>query len=146
MRSQWKCENKISAQSSQIRDLCSKLDSAITKNSQMQEFLNPSTLQTVVSNVLHTAQSSSLGRIVTNLVLGKASLSWVSPGNLSFQLGRTGTTDPKKTCRYCKVMGHDLDNCLCLQCKKECPGLSTVRGRVKLEGSCFWGSQGRSKG
>ena len=57
-KSQWKHKNKISAQSSQIRDLCSKLDSAVTENSKMWDFLNPSTLQMVVTNALHAAQSN----------------------------------------------------------------------------------------
>ena len=49
----------MSTQSSQIRDLCSKLDAAITENSQMQEFLNPSTIQNIITNTLQVAQSST---------------------------------------------------------------------------------------
>ena len=60
-KSQWKCEAKMSVQSSQKRDLCSKLDSAIAENSQMQEFLNPGTLQMAVTNALQAPQSSSHG-------------------------------------------------------------------------------------
>ena len=40
-KSQCKQEKKISAQSSQIKDLCTKLDRAIAKNTQIQELLNP---------------------------------------------------------------------------------------------------------
>ena len=29
--------------------------------------------------------------------------------------GKDGTTDPDKTCNYCKDMGHSIDNCLHLQ-------------------------------
>ena len=98
MRSQQKCENKISAQSSQIKDLHSKLDSAITENSQMQEFLNPSTLQTVVSNVLHAAQSSSHGRSYNSGPRqGKPFLG--QPWEPQLSAGKDGTTDPKKTCQ-----------------------------------------------
>ena len=117
LRFQWKCENKISAQSSQIRDLCSKLDSAHVENSQMQEFLNPSTLQTVVSNGLHTTQSSSHScSYNSGPRQGKPFLG--QPWEPQLSAGKDRTTDPEKTCQYCKDMGHDLDNCLHLQCKK----------------------------
>ena len=56
-----KCNAKISAQSSQIQNLCSKLDAAVAENSQMHEYLHPSTLQTAVTNALQTAQSNSCG-------------------------------------------------------------------------------------
>ena len=56
---------------------------------------------------------------ITIWVLGKVNLSWAGPWNLSFQLGKIRTIDPKKTCHYCKDTGHNLDNCLCLQHKKD---------------------------
>ena len=59
LKSQQKWEAKMSIQSSQIKELHSKLDSAIMGNSQMWEFLNPSTLQTVVTNALKAAQSGN---------------------------------------------------------------------------------------
>ena len=67
-RSQQKHEAKMSAQLSQIRDLHSKLDTAIMENSQMWEFLNPSTLSPIVIITVIMVQ-----------VQGKASLSWVGP-------------------------------------------------------------------
>ena len=43
-KSQHKWDKKISAQSSQIKDLCLKLDGAIAENTQIRELLNPTTL------------------------------------------------------------------------------------------------------
>ena len=43
-KSQCKWEKKISAQSSQIKDLHTKLDGAIAENVQIWELLNPATL------------------------------------------------------------------------------------------------------
>ena len=51
----------MSVQYSQIRGLHSKLDSVITENSEMWEFLNPGTLQMAVTNMLQAAQSGSHG-------------------------------------------------------------------------------------
>ena len=45
-----KCDTKISAQSSQIQDLHSKLDAAMVENLQMHEYLHLSTLQTAITN------------------------------------------------------------------------------------------------
>ena len=99
LKSQWKHKNKISAGSSQIKDLHSKLDSAITENSQMQEFLNPSTLQMVVYNVLHAAQASSHSHSYNSGPRqGKPFLGWSWEPQLS--AGKDRTTDPEKTCRY----------------------------------------------
>ena len=97
-KSQQKYKNKISAQSSQIKDLCSKLDSAIAENSQMLEFLNPSTLQMVVYNALHAAQSSSHSHSYNSGPRqGKPFLGWSWEPQLS--AGKDGTTDPEKTCQ-----------------------------------------------
>ena len=43
-KSQIKKDKKISAQSSQIKDLWSKLDQAVAENSQIRELLSPATL------------------------------------------------------------------------------------------------------
>ena len=56
-----KHDAKISAQSSQIQNLHNKLDAAVAENSQMHEYLHPSTLQTAVTNALQAAQSNSHG-------------------------------------------------------------------------------------
>ena len=61
-KTQLKCNTKVSAQNSQIWDLHSKLDAAITENSQIWEFLNPDMLQTVVTNTLHAVQLGSHGQ------------------------------------------------------------------------------------
>ena len=54
-KSQRKQEKKISAQSSQIKDLRMKLDGAIAENTQIQELLNPNVLQTAFMNSLQAA-------------------------------------------------------------------------------------------
>ena len=55
LKSQRKRDQKISAQSSQIKDLQVKLDGAIAKNTQIQELLNPATLQTAFTNALQAS-------------------------------------------------------------------------------------------
>ena len=54
-------EKKISAQSSQIKDLCTKLDGAIAENIQIRELLNPATLQTAFTNALQAMQFRPYG-------------------------------------------------------------------------------------
>ena len=34
-------------------------------------------------------------------------------------MGKDGTTDPDKECRYCKDTGHELNNCKRLQHKED---------------------------
>ena len=55
LKSQHKRDQKISAQSSQIKDLQVKLDRAIAKNAQIRELLNPATLQTAFTNALQAS-------------------------------------------------------------------------------------------
>ena len=45
-----KKDRKISTQASQIKELCSKLDKAIAENSQMREYLSPTSLQSAFTN------------------------------------------------------------------------------------------------
>ena len=78
------------------------MESAIVENSQMWEFLNPSTLQTAVSNVLILFNLVATV-LVTSLVLDKASPSWVGPRNLSFQLGRMGPPTPRRLAGTVKI-------------------------------------------
>ena len=104
-KSQHKREKKISAQSSQIKDLRTKLDGAIAKNFQIWELLSPATLQTAFMNALQVTQ---FGPNRSGKFLGKQCEPVVAAG-------KDGTMDPEKTCNYCKDMGHDVDNCLCLQ-------------------------------
>ena len=40
---------------------------------------------------------------------------WVSSVNQSLQLARMGELIQRRLCNYCKDMGHNVDNCLCLQ-------------------------------
>ena len=122
-KSQWKNEKKISAQSSQIKDLHRKLDSTIAENSQMWEFFNPNSLQTAFTNALQAVQTSSgHGRGYRNSnssnsrqckpFLGRSQEPQLSAG-------KDRTTDPEKSYRYCKDMRHELENCLCLHNQKE---------------------------
>ena len=104
-KTQQKCQKKMNAQSSQIRDLCSKLDAAMAENAQVQELLNPSTLQTVVTSALQAVQpgehsQSNIGR-PSKPFLGK-------PQEPQLAAGKDGTIDPDKTCRYCKDTGHEV--------------------------------------
>ena len=110
-----KKDGKINAQASQIKELRTKLDEAVAKNSQMREFLSPTTLQTAFTNALQAAKESNLSnptqRSDRQPFQGKR-----QPTKLS--VGIDGTTDPEKSCRYCKYMGHKIGNCLRLQARK----------------------------
>ena len=57
-KSQIKKDKKISAQSSQIKDLWSKLDQAVAENSQIQELLSLATLTMVFTNALMASKTS----------------------------------------------------------------------------------------
>ena len=74
-----KWEKKISVQSSQIKDLHTKLDGAIAENIQIWELVSPATLQTTFTNALQTTQFR----------LNRSSF-WVSNVNQSLQLAKTG--------------------------------------------------------
>ena len=41
------------------------------------------------------------------------------PREPQLSVGKDGTTDPDKTCRYCKDSEHELGNCVHLQRKKD---------------------------
>ena len=58
-KSQTKKDGKISAQSSQIKDLHTKLDQAVAENSQIREFLSPTSLQKAFTSALQAAQTVS---------------------------------------------------------------------------------------
>ena len=51
--------------------------------------------------------------------LGEASLSWGGSVLPSLLAGKDGVTNPKQTCRYCKDMGHLLENCLSLEARNK---------------------------
>ena len=71
---------------------------------QIRELLNPTTLQTAFTNALQASgQFRPRGKF-----FGKRR----DPG---IAAGIDGTTDPDKSCNYCKDTGHKKDNCLCLQ-------------------------------
>ena len=86
----------------------------------MHEYLHPSTLQTAVTNVLQAAQSNlhgcggSCGFVPRE---GRPFLGW--PREPQLLAGKDGTINPDKTCRYFKATGHELENCVCLQRKKD---------------------------
>ena len=56
VKSKPKKDGKISAQSSQIKDLSTKLDQAVAENSQIREFLSPTSLQKAFISALQAAQ------------------------------------------------------------------------------------------
>ena len=114
-KSQTKKDGKINAQSSQIKDLCSKLDQAVAENSRIREFLSPTSLQKAFTSALQAAQVAS-GSKGTSGPGKQPFLGKHHPSQLS--AGIDGTTDPEKSCRYCKDTGHLLENCLWLQAKE----------------------------
>ena len=57
-KSQIKKDKKISAQSSQIKDLWDKLDQAVAENSQIRELLSPATLTMAFTNALTVSKTS----------------------------------------------------------------------------------------
>ena len=85
----------------------------------MWEFLNPSTLQIMVTNALQAAQANSQGCGNNNLGSRQGKSYLGRPQELQLSAGKDGTVDPEKTCHYCKDTGHNLDNSLHLQCKKD---------------------------
>ena len=110
-----KKDGKINAQASQIKELRTKLDEAVAENSQMREFLSPTALQTAFTNALQAAKESNSSN--PNLRSGQQPFQGKhQPSQLS--AGIDGTTDPEKSCRYCKDMGHEIGNCLRLQARK----------------------------
>ena len=115
-----KRDAKISAQSSQIQNLCNKLDAAVVENSQMHEYLHPSTLQTAVTNALQAVQGNSHGCGGSHGFAPREGKPFLGqPREPQLSVGKDRTTDPDKTCRYCKDSGHELGNCVHLQRKKD---------------------------
>ena len=55
-----KKDGKINAQASQIKELRIKLDEAVAENSQMWEYLSPTSLQTAFTNALQAASKNNL--------------------------------------------------------------------------------------
>ena len=55
-----KQDDKISAQSSQIKDLRTKLDQAVAENPQIREFLSPTSLQKAFTSALQAAKMGSI--------------------------------------------------------------------------------------
>ena len=104
LKSQHQWDQKISAQSSQIKDLHAMLDRAIAKNTQIREWLNPEMIQTAFTNALQASGQFCTG----SRFFGKRR-------ELKVAAGIDGTTDPDKSCNYCKDTGHEKNNCLCLQ-------------------------------
>ena len=61
--------------------------------------------------------------------------------------GKDGTIDLEKSCKYCKDMGHDIDNCLHLQKRKAfLSHQSQSREWVKLKAPTFKGQGEGAKG
>ena len=81
----------------------------------MREFLSPTALQTAFTNALQAVKKSD--PFNPNLRSGPQPF-WgkLRPSQLS--AGIDGTTDPEKSCNYCKDMGHVIGNCLRLQARK----------------------------
>ena len=86
----------------------------------MHEYLHPSTLQTAVTNALQAAQSNLCGHGGSCGFAPREGKPFLGqPREPQLLVGKDGTTDPDKTCRYCKNSGHELGNCVHLQRKKD---------------------------
>ena len=120
-KSQAKKDKKISAQSSQIKDLRSKLDQAVAENSQIRELLSPATLTTAFTTTLMATKTNfankSHYRGNQQPGKGKPFLGKCHPSKLA--AGKDGVTNPNQSCRYCKDMGHLLKNCLRLEARDQ---------------------------
>ena len=93
--------------------LHTRLDQAVAKNFQIREFLSPTSLQKAFTSALQAGQTST-SKSTKNNGHGKQPF----PGKCQepqLSAGIDGTTDPEKSFRYRKDMGHKLKNCLRLQ-------------------------------
>ena len=120
-KSKAKKDKNISAQSSQIKDLRGKLDQAVAENSQIRELLSPATLTTAFTNVLMATKTSFANKShyggSHQPGQGKPFLGKCHPSKLA--AGKDGVTNPDQPCRYCKDMGHLLENCVRLEARQQ---------------------------
>ena len=120
-KSQTKKDKKISAQSSQIKDLRGKLDQAVAENSQIWELLSPDTLTTAFTNALTASKTSFVNKShysgTQELGQSKPFLGKCHPSKL--MAGKDDVTNPEQSCRYCKDTGYLLKNCLRLQAREQ---------------------------
>ena len=120
-KSHAKKDKKISAQSSQIKDLRIKLDQAVAENSQIRELLSPATLTTAFSNALTAMKTSFTNKSQyggnQQSDRGKPFLGKYHPSKLA--AGKDGITNPKQSCHYCKDMGHLINNCVRLEARNQ---------------------------
>ena len=120
-KSQAKKDNKISAWSSQIKDLRSKLDQAVAESSQIRELLSLATLTTAFTNALMTTKTNFTNKshYGGNQQPGQSKpfLGKHHPSKLT--AGKDGVTNPDQSCRYCKDMGHLLENCVRLEARQQ---------------------------
>ena len=113
-KSQIKKDKKISAQSSQIKDLRSKLDQAVAENSQIWELLSPATLTTAFTNTLNAIKNQlcTAKSRYSNMQQPGQSKPFLGKRHPSkLVAGKDGVTNPEQSCRYCKDTGHLLENC-----------------------------------
>ena len=121
-KSHAKKDKKISGQSAQIKDLRSKLDQAVAENSQIRELLSPATLKMAFSNALSATKTSftnqsRYGGNTQQCGRGRPFLGKYRPSQLA--AGKDGVANPDQTCRYCKDMGHLLENCVRLEARNQ---------------------------
>ena len=95
-KSQTKKDGKINAQSSQIKDLHSKLDQAVAENSQIREFLSPTSLQKAFTSALQAAQVASDPKDPKEPLAQENDPFWENAAHLSSQLGLTEPLTQKK--------------------------------------------------
>ena len=114
-RSQKKQNVKISAQSSQIKDLCTKLGQVVAENTQIKKFLSPASLQKAFTSALQATNKTS------NEADHKGTRKKFLVRHQEPQLsaGTDSTMVPEKSCQYCKDMGHKIKNCPRLAARNE---------------------------
>ena len=103
--SQHKWDQKISAQSSQIKDLHTKLDGAVAENIQIWELLGPATYKWPL--LTHFRLHSLVREIIVAVILRliQVNLFWVSPGNPSSQLGRMVALTQTRPATIARTLG-----------------------------------------
>ena len=133
------------AQSSQIQDLHSQLDAAVAENLKMYEYLDPSTLQAAVTNVLQAAQSNSCGHGTSQgFTPRKVGLFWVGLENHSSWQVRTGLLIPTKPVGTAKIQGMTWRT-VCTSSARRISKHASKQDRGQTKGSCSWGSWGEQK-
>ena len=93
----------------------------MAENSQIRELLSPATLTTAFFNTLTATKTSFANKSHYRgnqwPGQGQPFLGKHCPSKLA--VGKDGVTNPEESCRYCKDMGHLLENCVRLEARQQ---------------------------